>query len=108
MSQKIKQKIKEGERRLVTENLKNQTHYQIVLTQNSIIYKNTMIHKKRINYIHIYIYIEREREREREREITFFEREIENKMRKRSIKINKYIYIYIVISQTPNYPSHDI
>ena len=28
---KIKQKLKEGERRLVTENLKNQTHYQIVL-----------------------------------------------------------------------------
>ena len=34
---KIKQKVKKGERRLVTENLKNQTHYQIVLTQNSII-----------------------------------------------------------------------
>ena len=30
---KIKQKLKEGERRLVTENLKNQTHYQIVLIQ---------------------------------------------------------------------------
>ena len=89
---KIKQKIKEGERRLVMENLKNQTHYQIVLTQNSIIYKNTMIHKKRINnlYICMCIYIYREREREREREITFFEREIENKMRKRSIKIKIY------------------
>ena len=34
---KIKQKLKEGERRLVMENLKNQAHYQIVLTQNSII-----------------------------------------------------------------------
>ena len=34
---KIKQKLKEGERRLVTENLKNQTHYQIILTQNNII-----------------------------------------------------------------------
>ena len=34
---KIKQKLKEGERRLVMENLKNQTHYQIILTQNSII-----------------------------------------------------------------------
>ena len=34
---KIKQKLKEGERRLVTENLKNQTHYQIILTQNIII-----------------------------------------------------------------------
>ena len=34
---KIKQKLKERERRLVTENLKNQTHYQIVLTQTSII-----------------------------------------------------------------------
>ena len=63
---KIKQKLKEVERRLVIENLKNQTHYQIVLTQNSIIYKNTMIHQKRINNIYIYIYIERERERERE------------------------------------------
>ena len=53
------------------ENLKNQTHYQIVLTQNSIIYKNTMIHKKRINNLYIcmciYIYIYREREREREK-----------------------------------------
>ena len=87
------------------ENLKNQTHYQIVLTQNSIIYKNTMIHKKRINnlYICMCIYIYIYREREREREITFFEREIENKMRKRSI-----IYIYIVISQIPNYSSHDL
>ena len=52
------------------ENLKNQTHYQIVLTQNSIIKKNTMIHQpkvklqKRINNIYIYIYRERERERE--------------------------------------------
>ena len=66
-----------------------------------------MIHQKRINNIYIYIYRERERERERERgregEITFFEREIENKMRKRNIKIKN-----IVISQTPNYPSHDI
>ena len=86
---KIKQKLKEVERRLVIENLKNQTHYQIVLTQNSIIYKNTMIHQKRINNIYIY--------RERESEITFFEREIENKMRKRSIKIKN-----IIISQTPN------
>ena len=34
---KFKQKLKEGERRLVTENLKNQTHYQIVLIQNSIL-----------------------------------------------------------------------
>ena len=34
---KMKQKLKEEERRLVTENLKNQTHYQIILTQNSII-----------------------------------------------------------------------
>ena len=57
---KIKQKLKEGERRIVIENLKNQTHYQIVLTQNNIIYKNTMIHQKRIN--NIYIYRERERE----------------------------------------------
>ena len=94
---KIKQKLKEGERRLVIENLKNQTHYQIVLTQNNTIYKNTTIHRKRINNIYIYI------ERERERVITFFEREIENKKRKRSIKIKN-----IVISQTPNYPSHDI
>ena len=94
---KIKQKLKEGERRLVTKNLKNQTHYQIVLTQNSIIYKNTMIHQKRINNIYIYIYRERERERERERVITFFEREIDNIMRKRSIKIKN-----IVISQIPN------
>ena len=51
---KIKQKLKQGERRFVTENLKNQTHYQIVLTQNSIIYKNIMIHKKEL-YIYIYI-----------------------------------------------------
>ena len=50
--------------------------------------------QKIINNIYIYI--------ERERVITFFEREIENKMRKRSINI------YIVISQTSNYPSHDI
>ena len=35
--QKMKQKLKEEEKRLVTENLKNQTHYQSVLTQNSII-----------------------------------------------------------------------
>ena len=34
---KIKQKLKEGDTRLVMENLKNQAHYQIVLTQNSII-----------------------------------------------------------------------
>ena len=54
---KIKQKLKNGERRLVTENLKNRTHYQIILTQNSIIYRNIMIHKKRINNICIYIYI---------------------------------------------------
>ena len=54
---KIKQKLKEGERRLVIENLKNQTHYQIVLTQNCIIYKNTMIHQKIIKNINIYIYI---------------------------------------------------
>ena len=33
----MKQKLKEEERRLETENLKNQTHYQIILTQNSII-----------------------------------------------------------------------
>ena len=43
------------------------------------------------------------KERERERVITFFGRERENKMRKRSIKINN-----MVISQTPNYQSHDI
>ena len=36
---KFKQKQKEGERRLVMENLKNQTHDQIVL-----IYKNKKIH----------------------------------------------------------------
>ena len=36
---KIKQKLKEGERTFVMENLKNQTHYQIILTQNSIIKK---------------------------------------------------------------------
>ena len=59
---KIKQKLKEGERRLVIKNLKNQTHYQIVLTQNNTIYKNTTIHRKRINNIYIYIYRERERE----------------------------------------------
>ena len=76
----------------MTEKLKNQTHYQIILTQNNIIYKNIVIHQKRIN--NIYIYIERERERERERE---------NKMRKRSIKIKN-----IAISQTTNYLSHDI
>ena len=50
---KFKQKLKEGERRLVMENLKNQTHYQIVLTQNTIIYKNTMIPQKRINNLYI-------------------------------------------------------
>ena len=33
---KFKQKLKEGEGRLVMENLKNQTHYQIVLTNNII------------------------------------------------------------------------
>ena len=80
---KLNQSYKKEERRLVMENLKNQTHYQIVLTQNSIIKKNTMIHQpkvklqKRINNIYIYI------ERERERVITFFEREIEKKMRKK-------------------------
>ena len=58
-------------------------------------YRNIMIHIKRINNIY--------KEKERERVITVFEREIENKMRKRSIKIKN-----IVISQTPNYPSHDI
>ena len=79
------------------ENLKNQKQYQIVLTQNIIIYKNTMIHKKRINNLYICMCIYIYREREREREITFFEREIENKMIK-----------YIVISQPPNNPSHDI
>ena len=39
MSKKKKKKdqsYKKEERRLVMENLKNQTHYQIVLTQNSI------------------------------------------------------------------------
>ena len=34
---KMKQKLKEEERRLVTENLKNQTHYQIIFNQNIII-----------------------------------------------------------------------
>ena len=53
MSKKKKKnqtKVKEGEWRLVTENLKNQTHYQIILTQNSIIYikKNTMIHQPKL------------------------------------------------------------
>ena len=33
---KIKQNLKEGERRLVAKNLKNQTHYEIVLTNNII------------------------------------------------------------------------
>ena len=33
---KIKQKLKEGDRRLVAKNLKNQAHYQIVLTNNII------------------------------------------------------------------------
>ena len=33
---KIKQKLKEGDRRLVAKNLKNQTHYQMVLTNNII------------------------------------------------------------------------
>ena len=60
------------------ENFKNQIHCQIVLIQNSIIYKNTLIYQKRINNIYIYIYGEREREKERERERervnTFFER----------------------------------
>ena len=54
---KIKQKLKEGEKGLVTENLKNQIHYQIVLTHNSIIHKNTMIYQNKINNIYIYIYI---------------------------------------------------
>ena len=71
-----------------------------------MIHQPKVMLQKRINniyiYIHIYIHVCRERERERERVITFFEREIENKMRKRSIKKN------IIISQTPNYPSHDI
>ena len=66
-----------------------------------MIHQPKVMLQKRINNIYIYIY----REREREREITFFGREIENKMRKRSIKIKN---IYIVISQTLNYPSHDI
>ena len=76
---KLNQSYKKEERRLVMENLKNQTHYQIVLTQNSIIKKNTMIHQpkvklqKRIN--NIYIYIERERERERERDNNYLFRE---------------------------------
>ena len=52
---KIKQKLKQGERRVVTENFKNQTHYQIISTQNSIIYKNTMIYQNRENNIYIYI-----------------------------------------------------
>ena len=34
--QTIKQKLKEEERRLVVKNLKNQTHYQIGLTNNII------------------------------------------------------------------------
>ena len=63
---KIKQKLKEGEKELVMENFKNQIHYQIVLIQNSIIYKNTLIYQKRINNIYIW--------RERERVNTFFER----------------------------------
>ena len=66
-----------------------------------MIHQPKVMLQKRINNIYIYIY--REREREREREITVFQREIENKMRKRSIKIKN-----IVISQTPNYLSHDI
>ena len=33
---KIKQKLKEGERRLVAKNLKNQALYQIVVTNNII------------------------------------------------------------------------
>ena len=43
-TKKIKRKLKEGERRLVTGKLKKSTHYQIILTQNSIIYKNKKIH----------------------------------------------------------------
>ena len=59
--------------------------------------------QNRINNIYRYMCVCVYKERERERVITFFRRERENKMRKRSIKINN-----MVISQTPNYPSHDI
>ena len=105
MSNKNETKLIRGRKKTCDGKLKEKKK-KIRLTQNGVI-KNIMIHQskvqlqKRINNIYIYIYIERERERE----ITFFGREIENKMRKRSIKIKN---IYIVISQTLNYPSHDI
>ena len=59
-----------------------------------------MIHQPKVKLQKIINNIYRERERESNH--LFREREIENKMRKRSINI------YIVISQTSNYPSHDI
>ena len=59
---KVKQKLKEGESRLVIENLKNQTHYQILHK----IHQSKVMLQKIINNKYIYIYIQRERERERE------------------------------------------
>ena len=58
-----------------------------------MIHQPKVMLQKRINNIY----------RERERVITFLGREIENKMRKKKYQIKN-----IVISQTPNYPNHNI
>ena len=84
---KIKQKLKEGERRLVScdGKLKKSNTLPNHIDPKQYYIKNTMIHQHKVKLQkRIYIYIQRERERERV--ITFFGREIENKMRKRCIK----------------------
>ena len=84
---KIKQKLKERERRLVScdRKLKKSNTLPNRINPKQYYIKNTMIHQPIVKLQkRIYIYIERERERERV--ITFFGREIENKIRKRSIK----------------------
>ena len=68
---KIKQKLKERERRLVScdGKLKKSNTLPNRINPKQYYIKNTMIHQPKVKLqkrIYIYIYIERERERERE------------------------------------------
>ena len=76
---KIKQKLKERERRLVScdGKLKKSNTLPNRINPKQYYIKNTMIHQPKVKLqkrIYIYIYIERERERERESNHLFRER----------------------------------
>ena len=77
----------------------SRTHHKIVLTEQSVIKKNIMIHQPKVKLQEKI----NNRERERENNHLFRERPeldkfIENKMRRRVVKIKDIV--------TPNYPSH--